>query len=359
MKIREICEYGKKSNIKAGEGLKTGDYKFFTSSSDANKYVNEKQFTRPGIIMGTGGNATLHYCNEPFSVSTDCLVLFPKSKVSVKYLYYYLKGNFHILEAGFKGAGLKHTSKKYIDEISLKYIPNKEEQKLIVEILDKLIEIINKKSQQLSVYNQLIKSRFVEMFGKYTPSKSIGEIATIYRGASPRPISKFITTDESGENWIKIGDVGENDIYITKTAEKITKIGADKSRRVKRGDFILSNSMSFGRPYILTIDGCVHDGWLIISNYQKTYEPLFFYYLLRSQDVQTQFDGSAGGTCVRNLNIDIVKKVVVINPPIELQNKFAEFARQIDKLKFANYKTGLKYIFYMWKYEYGSEHYEF
>ena len=118
MKIKEICEYGKKSKIKAGEGLSEGNVKFFTSSSESNKFVKEEQFTNPGIIMGTGGNATLHYCDEPFSVSTDCIVLFPKIKVSPKYLYYFFKGNFHVLQSGFKGAGLKHTSKKYIDEIS-------------------------------------------------------------------------------------------------------------------------------------------------------------------------------------------------------------------------------------------------
>ena len=114
-------------------------------------------------------------------------------------------------------------------------------------------------------------------------------------------------------------------------------MGADKSRRVKPGDFILSNSMSFGRPYILGINGCVHDGWLIISDYQNTFEPLFFYQLLRSDDVQTQFDGSANGACVKNLNSDLVKKVKVMTPPKELQKEFVDFFIQIDKSKFVCY----------------------
>ena len=172
------------------------------------------------------------------------------------------------------------------------------------------------------------------MFGTYQANKTIGDLASICRGASPRPISNFITNNDDGENWIKIGDVGENDIYITHTKEKVTKIGADKSRRVKPGDFILSNSMSFGRPYILGINGCVHDGWLIISDYQNTFEPLFFYQLLRSDDVQTQFDGSANGACVKNLNSDLVKKVKVMTPPKELQKEFVDFFIQIDKSKF-------------------------
>lgn len=80
---------------------------------------------------------------------------------------------------------------------------------------------------------------------------------------------KFITTSSTGINWIKIGDVNINSKYITETKEKITQEGATKSRYVRKGDFILSNSMSFGRPYILEIDGCIHDGWLSISEFEN------------------------------------------------------------------------------------------
>ena len=152
----------------------------------------------------------------------------------------------------------------------------------------------------------------------------IGDFVSICRGSSPRPISNFITTDEDGVNWIKIGDVDPNSFYITKTEEKISKEGAEKSRYVKPGDFILSNSMSFGRPYILKIHGCVHDGWLILSNYQDSVVDSYLYYLLRSPIVQSQFDGSANGATVRNLNSEIVRNVVVnIQPSKETQQKIA------------------------------------
>ena len=173
------------------------------------------------------------------------------------------------------------------------------------------------------------------MFGwENDDMKSIGEIATICRGASPRPISQYVTDDDNGVNWIKIGDVSEEDIYITRTAEKITLEGASKSRAVAPGDFILSNSMSFGRPYLVDINGCVHDGWLIISDYQRHLHPLFFYYELRSDLVQRQFDGSANGSCVKNLNSDLVRKVKIHIPPMTKQIEFVDFAKQSDKSKF-------------------------
>ena len=178
-------------------------------------------------------------------------------------------------------------------------------------------------------------SQFIEMFGyKNDDMKTIDDVANICRGASPRPIAKYLTDDENGINWIKIGDVAEEDIYITHTAEKVTEDGAKKSRAVEPGDFILSNSMSFGRPYIVGIQGCVHDGWLIISDYQDYLDPLFFYYELRSDLVQRQFDGSANGSCVKNLNSDLVKKVKIHIPSMDKQKEFIEFAEQSDKSKF-------------------------
>ena len=173
------------------------------------------------------------------------------------------------------------------------------------------------------------------MFGKDDGDTSLDSLCEICRGASPRPIQNFITNDSRGINWIKIGDVDPSAIYITKTEEKITMEGASKSRIVHPGDFILSNSMSFGRPYILGIDGCVHDGWLIVSKYQKHYRPLFLYYLLRSESVQNQFNKNAGGTTVKNLNSDLVKKTKVKLYPLEAQDRFVKFAEQIDKLKFS------------------------
>lgn len=138
--------------------------------------------------------------------------------------------------------------------------------------------------------------------------KKLGEIATVLRGASPRPIKKYITNDSDGVNWIKIGDVPVGSKYITQSEEKITKEGTEKSRYVRKGDFILSNSMSFGRPYILAIDGCIHDGWLSISNFKDVFLSDYLYYLLSSSAIQQEMKKRASfGGAVQNLNADIVK----------------------------------------------------
>lgn len=209
-------------------------------------------------------------------------------------------------------------------------------RKSSLEMVKIIVPDVANQQQFSDLAIQSDKSQFIEMFGyKNDDMKTIDDVANICRGASPRPIAKYVTDDENGINWIKIGDVAEEDIYITHTAEKITEDGAKKSRAVEPGDFILSNSMSFGRPYIVGIQGCVHDGWLIISDYQDYLDPLFFYYELRSDLVQRQFDGSANGSCVKNLNSDLVKKVKIHIPSMDKQKEFIEFAEQSDKSKFA------------------------
>lgn len=210
---------------------------------------------------------------------------------------------------------------------------DEEEQENIAVIFNELSEVIALKKKELSTLDNIIKARFVEMFDKCSEEVLIGDVISICRGASPRPIQSFITDDPDGVNWIKIGDVSENSLYITQTAERITKEGAKKSRVVHRGDFILSNSMSFGRPYILGIEGCVHDGWLILSDFRDTFDELYLYHTLRSEYVQHQFSEKVNGATVKNLNSDLVKETYIKVPEMNDQETFADFVKQVDKSK--------------------------
>lgn len=159
-----------------------------------------------------------------------------------------------------------------------------------------------------------------------------GSKVKIYRGGSPRPIQDYLTQAQDGINWIKIGDVREGDKYITSTEEKIIPAGVARSRTVHAGDFILSNSMSFGRPYILNIDGCIHDGWLTIQEYEKTFSKNFLYYLLSSDSVYQQYISMAAGSSVKNLNKEKVSALVVAYPDIKEQERIADALSDIDSL---------------------------
>ena len=146
----------------------------------------------------------------------------------------------------------------------------------------------------------------------------IGDVCTVERGGSPRPIDKFITDDPNGINWIKIGDTNSS-MYITQTAQKIIPEGMKKSRYVQPGDFLLSNSMSFGRPYILKIDGCIHDGWLVLRDNDGIFDKRFLYYYLSSPSTYQKFKNMAVGGVVNNLNSEMVRGVTVPVPPMDEQ----------------------------------------
>lgn len=162
--------------------------------------------------------------------------------------------------------------------------------------------------------------------------KTLGEIAHIERGASPRPIKNFITDDEKGVNWIKIGDVETGAKYVTSCKEHITQTGAKKSRFVKEGDFILSNSMSFGRPYILKINGCIHDGWLSISEFEEHIKSDFLYYVLISSAVQMEMKRRASfGGAVQNLNSTIVRELLIPVPPLPVQEEIVHILDQFTQ----------------------------
>ena len=149
----------------------------------------------------------------------------------------------------------------------------------------------------------------------------LGNVCTIARGGSPRPIKEYITTAGDGINWIKIGDTEKDGKYICSTAEKIKPSGASKSRMVHAGDFLLTNSMSFGRPYILKVDGCIHDGWLVISQTKEVFYQDYLYWMLSSQYAYFQFCNKVSGGVVKNLNSDKVANSVFPLPPLAEQKR--------------------------------------
>lgn len=163
------------------------------------------------------------------------------------------------------------------------------------------------------------------------PKIKLGDVCDIERGGSPRPIDKFITENENGVNWIKIGDTTES-MYITKTAQKIIPEGVNKSRFVEAGDFLLSNSMSFGRPYILKIDGCIHDGWLVLRDKNACFDKHFLYYNLSSPVTYEKFKSMAVGGVVNNLNTEMVKNLYIAFPPLEEQRRIASILDKVTDL---------------------------
>jgi type I restriction enzyme, S subunit len=226
----------------------------------------------------------------------------------------------------------------YFPEVKAFHIchPPLPEQQRIVGILDEAFEeIASAKSNAeknlqngRALFESLLRSVLTQR-GEGWVERKLGNVCTILRGGSPRPIQRFLTNAQDGINWIKIGDATASGKYIYKTEEKIILEGAKRSRTVHDGDFLLSNSMSFGRPYIMRTTGCIHDGWLVLSNYASHLDQDYLYLVLGSQVVFQQFDRLAAGSTVRNLNIELASRVDIPIPPLKRQR---EIGKQFDAI---------------------------
>ena len=226
-------------------------------------------------------------------------------------------------------------------------VPCMQEQRKIADMfrnLDTLITLQQRKHDQLVNIKKSMLEKMFPKNGELVPEvrfagftgpwerRKFNDLVLIERGGSPRPIDAFITDRPDGLNWIKIGDAPAHGKYITKTEEKISPEGLSKTRVVQPGDLILSNSMSFGRPYIMGITGCIHDGWLLIRNTKEVFDLIFLCHLLGSGQMLEQYGTLAAGSTVNNLNKELVGSVIVNYPTIEEQRKIGAYLEQIDTL---------------------------
>jgi type I restriction enzyme S subunit len=174
-------------------------------------------------------------------------------------------------------------------------------------------------------------SAAIRVLGENFEQRSLGNVLDIARGGSPRPISDFITDDPNGVNWVKIGDASVSRKYIYETAEKIKPSGVKRSRMVYPGDLLLSNSMSFGRPYIMRTEGCIHDGWLVLRDKNSCFDQDYLYYLLGSRTMYREFSQRAQGSTVQNLNSALVSDVPIPVPPRHVQEDFAKRVHTLEE----------------------------
>ena len=251
-----------------------------------------------------------------------------------------------IVSSGARMDGLLNISFDEYTSVSV-LLPSAEEQDRIADFFQQLDHLITLHQRKLEKLKLVKKSMLEKMFPKNGSSvpeirfngftddweqRKFSELVQIERGGSPRPIDDFITDAPNGLNWVKIGDAPTQGNYITKTAEKIRPEGLSKTREVHPGDLILSNSMSFGKPYIMGIDGCIHDGWLLIRNTYGVFDLTFLCHLLGTPQMLSQYRSLAAGSTVNNLNKELVGNTVVTIPSITEQRVLGDYLEQLDNL---------------------------
>ncbi|WP_374012001.1 restriction endonuclease subunit S [Pseudoxanthomonas koreensis] len=305
-----------------------------------NGYLEVAEFNRPAIVLSSIGArcGKCFYVEGEWTSLANTQLIFPDlGKVDPKYLWYQLNDEGSWVRSGTAQPFIKPSNVKS----RLVKLPELAEQRRIAAILDKADALRVKRREAIAKLDQLLQSVFLEMFGdpvanpKGWEKTCLSELFEIARGGSPRPIDDYITDAPDGINWIMIGDTVEGSKYITGTRRRIKPEGAKRSRAVKPGDFLLTNSMSFGRPYILRTSGCIHDGWLVLSPKAAKTNADYVFSVLSSPSLYAEFARRAPGATVKNLNIELVSGVEIPVPDLSLQ---AEFSRRVAMIESAQSK---------------------
>ncbi len=305
--------------------------------------IDKAIFNETLILLGEDGvpffDSTKHKAYEisgPSWVNNHAHVIRAKSELIVqRYLLHFL--NSFNYTGYVNGATRLKLTQGDMKRIPIP-LPSLAEQRAIVEKLDRVFsELDETKGKTSSVLEKLdlvfdsVIDGILRTQMKAGGQRKLVEVLDIARGGSPRPIESYLTSDDDGVNWVKIGDATLSKKYITKTAQKIKPSGVSRSRLVNPGDFLLSNSMSFGRPYIMATSGCIHDGWLVLSNTKKLLNQDYLYYILGSKFIYNQFNRAAAGSTVRNLNIAIAGEVTFPVPDLSTQEAIAASLLELEK----------------------------
>ena len=296
------------------------------------------------LYGANSGDVELNKIEGAINQAVLCL----RSKESNEFLCQYLTYKKIDITTKYLQGGQGNLSGDIIKSIELLF-PKSGEQQKIADCLSSIDALITAHSQKLDALKAHKKGLMQQLFpreGETVPRlrfpefreagewdmEYLGALSKILRGGSPRPIDNYLTSDADGLNWLKIGDVDKESKFITDTTEKVKRTALAKTREVNPGDLIMSNSMSFGRPYILKIKSCIHDGWIAVTEIKKTIDSDYLYYLILSNSSQLYFLNAAAGGGIKNLNVDIIKLLPVAYPGKNEQQKIANCLASIDAL---------------------------
>lgn len=339
-KIKELLQFQKKSRRKAGEGLEVGQYPFFTSSQIQKKWCDQADYHDESIILGTGGGPSVH-CSKDFSTSTDVFILTPSIKnVSAKYIAYFLTENRKVLERGFKGAGLKHISRDYVENIEIVVPvdhagkPDIKEQSRIVRLLEEAEILIQKRAEADQKTIELFDALFANAFGNLDttllPKKLLKEVTTFITDGTHLPPA--FTSEGIPFLFVRNITKGFIDFNTEKFVSEESYIKLTKKYRPEKYDILYSTVGSYGIAVMVNTDNKFtfqrHIGHIRPDN--KIILPEFLNAQLNTSFVRKQADLKVRGVAQKTLNLDELRKLCVVVPSLEEQRSFVERLKDLQ-----------------------------
>lgn len=318
--------------------LYTGKDVGFTTEELAGDRLSEGEI----ISIPWGGIPTVKYHKGKF-VTGDNRIATSKDidKLTNKYLYYFMRGNIHEIASYYRGASLKHPCMKDILKMTISY-PSVQEQDKICGQFDVLEQIIEVRKQELQLLDDLIKARFVEMFGDPVsnsnglPESTLPELGEFGRGISkhrPRNDPKLLGGDYP---LIQTGDVANAGLYITSYSSTYSELGLKQSKMWDNGTLCITIAANIAKTSILKFDACFPDSIVGFNANEKTNNIFIHYWFSFFQAI---LESQAPESAQKNINLKTLSELKVIVPVKDKQDKFVEFIKQVDKSKVAVQKA--------------------
>ena len=267
-----------------------------------------------------------------------------------EYLYYYLKSDFALqrIRAVATGSVRDNLKLEMLKEFPI-LLPPKNDQKTIANNLDRVKRIIELRKSEIDKMNELIKARFVELFGDPDNNEKSWDIDKMEHLCEVGSSKRIYQNEQSMEGvpFLRISDLVNRidtgskkcDLYIP--IEKFAEL-KEQGLVPRSGDILLTARGTLGRCYIVQSDDEFYfqDGMITwLSNYDRRITALYISYLFEMPGFRKQIDALQAGSTVAYMSISMTKKLNIMVPPIELQNQFADFVKQVDKSKVAVQKA--------------------
>ena len=287
--------------------------------------------------MGVFNSDRIAYLNQRI-----CSIFSKDKNLLQEYLIFYLKNLKEIILKNSYGGAQPNISSKWLEKRVIG-IPSLTEQKEIVVILDKLVTIINKKKNQINLLEELVKSRFIEMFGDFENSTPIGDVCTIKARIGWQGLSKkeYLLSGEyrliTGVDFNNGRINFENCYYVNKE-----RYEQDDNIKIKMGDVLVTKDGTIGKVAIvdkLDIPATLNSGVFVLRNKDSTLNNVFFVYSLLSEDFKRFIENIKIGATVPHLNQSSFVKHKIKLPPLYLQEEFSKVVEKTNKLKFEAEKS--------------------
>ena len=355
--LKEVCSINmgqspdSDSYNESGEGVP-----FFQGNADfGERYpVTRKWCTEPTkmaapediLISVRAPIGAMNYAKEECCIGRGLAALTPdKTKVSPEFIFWLLKGKNEELNSKGTGSTFKAIGRKVLEETLVPDI-GLETQLAYSAILEKVYAVIQNRKAELVKLDELIKARFVELFGTIHENKCGYEVKTlqdvceqIKDGTHQTPT--YTDDSENSYKFISSKDVTTGKIDWTHLKYIPEELHKELYTRIapKKGDILLAKNGTTGIAAIVDRDE-VFDIYVSLALLRPIeINSVYLWAAINSVETKQQFDSSLKGIGVPNLHLGEIKKAKIIVPPIEEQNKFADFVQQVDKSKVAVQKA--------------------